>query len=246
MSNLKKLGKIILNKIYFPLFLNSAIKRFRIARRTVNSPAAAWDLATNFYYGPLFRGLNFNIHPSQIKSEILALMARVEKLQPQIMMEIGTATGGTLFFWSQILPKNSELISLDLPFGKFGGGYLSARAKFYKSFVQAQQKIELISGDSHQPATLQKLQTILNGRHLDFLFIDGDHTYEGAKADFITYKRLVRPGGIIALHDIVRNRFDPEMPQVYKLWAEIKNDYRHEEFIAAPGQDGYGIGLIYL
>lgn len=244
MENLKKIGKIILNKIYFPFFVTAAIKKFQTDRRTINSPVAAWHLATDFYYGLLFRGLNFNIHPSQIKSEILALMALVEKRRPQIMVEIGTATGGTLFFWSQILPKNSELISLDLPFGKFGGGYLSTRAKFYKSFAQEQQTIRLISGDSHQPATLQKLQTLLNGRLLDFLFIDGDHTYEGAKADFTTYQKLVRPGGIIALHDIVRNRFDPAA-QVYKFWAEIKNNYRHEEFIDKADQDGYGIGLIY-
>jgi len=37
----------------------------------------------------------------------------------------------------------------------------------------------------------------------DFLFIDGDHTYEGVEGDFEMYSPLVRRGGIIAFHDIV-------------------------------------------
>ena len=28
------------------------------------------------------------------------------------------------------------------------------------------------------------------------LFIDGDHSYEGVRADFERYGRLVRPGGL--------------------------------------------------
>lgn len=36
---------------------------------------------------------------------------------------------------------------------------------------------------------------------LDFVFIDGDHTYEGVKADLIAWKDKIRPGGIIAGHD---------------------------------------------
>jgi len=45
----------------------------------------------------------------------------------------------------------------------------------------------------------------LNGEPLDFLFIDGDHTYEGVKRDFEMYSPLVRNGGIIAFHDIVKH-----------------------------------------
>ena len=35
----------------------------------------------------------------------------------------------------------------------------------------------------------------------DFIFIDGDHSYEGAKKDMQNYCKLVRPGGIFAGHD---------------------------------------------
>jgi predicted O-methyltransferase YrrM len=40
---------------------------------------------------------------------------------------------------------------------------------------------------------------------LDFVFIDGDHSWEGIEGDWNGFSPMVRPGGIIALHDS-RNR----------------------------------------
>lgn len=41
-----------------------------------------------------------------------------------------------------------------------------------------------------------------NGSALfDFIFIDGDHTYDGLRADWEAWSRLTARGGIIALHD---------------------------------------------
>lgn len=36
---------------------------------------------------------------------------------------------------------------------------------------------------------------------LDLLFIDGDHSYEGVKADWEAYKHFLKPGSIIVFHD---------------------------------------------
>jgi predicted O-methyltransferase YrrM len=38
-------------------------------------------------------------------------------------------------------------------------------------------------------------------KSLDLLFIDGDHSYEGVKADWEAYKHLLRPGSIVVFHD---------------------------------------------
>jgi predicted O-methyltransferase YrrM len=39
------------------------------------------------------------------------------------------------------------------------------------------------------------------GRSIDFVFIDGDHRYEGVKGDWEAWSPLLVPGGVIALHD---------------------------------------------
>lgn len=38
-------------------------------------------------------------------------------------------------------------------------------------------------------------------RSIEFLWIDGDHSYQGAKADFDLYSPFMAEGGIIAFHD---------------------------------------------
>jgi len=41
----------------------------------------------------------------------------------------------------------------------------------------------------------------LNIGPVDFVFIDGDHSYEGLRADWESWSSLVVSGGIVALHD---------------------------------------------
>jgi hypothetical protein len=41
---------------------------------------------------------------------------------------------------------------------------------------------------------------------LDFVFIDGDHSYEGALADFCYWTPKIKKGGILAMHDCRMNR----------------------------------------
>lgn len=36
---------------------------------------------------------------------------------------------------------------------------------------------------------------------LDLLFIDGDHSYEGVKADWEGYKAFLQPGSVVIFHD---------------------------------------------
>ena len=38
-------------------------------------------------------------------------------------------------------------------------------------------------------------------QHLDVLFIDGDHSYEGVKADWEAYKGLLKTGSVVVFHD---------------------------------------------
>ena len=59
--------------------------------------------------------------------------------------------------------------------------------------------------DSHDPKTVRRLERLLAGRSIDFLLIDGDHSYEGVKRDWELYEPLVTPGGLIAFHDILRH-----------------------------------------
>jgi len=192
-----------------------------------------------------FNGLSGLIRPAQIQSEISELLAVLAKMKPEIVLEIGTANGGTLFLFSRIASEDATIISIDLPSGRFGGGYPRWKIPFYKSFVLKRQKIHLIRADSHKNETLEQIKAILTGRKLDFLFIDGDHTYEGVKKDFEIYSPLVRKGGIIAFHDIVPGSSElvGEVPQ---FWCKVKGRYISKEIVENWNQGGFGIGILYL
>ena len=69
-------------------------------------------------------------------------------------------------------------------------------------YKNRKQKLILIRDDSHKKSIINKVGNILNGEKLDFLFIDGDHEYEGVKKDYNNYSKYVKKGGLIAFHDI--------------------------------------------
>jgi predicted O-methyltransferase YrrM len=103
--------------------------------------------------------------------------------------------------------------------------------------------MSLLRCDSHAQSTSDLLDRILEGRQIDFLWIDGDHSYEGARQDFLTYSAKVRPGGLVAFHDIVTKGDGHE---VFKLWEELKGKYRHDEFVEDRSSNRMGIGVLHL
>jgi cephalosporin hydroxylase len=169
----------------------------------------------------------------------------VAGLRPRVVLEIGTERGGTLFLFTRVADPNAKIISLDLPDGPFGGGYPRWKVPLYKSFAKGRQKIYLLRRDSHDPRTLEEVERILGDEKVDFLFIDGDHTYEGVKSDFETYFPLVRNGGFVAFHDIVPGH--PEkVGGVPKFWSQIRRRFRHLEIVKDWNQGGFGIGVLYV
>ena len=89
------------------------------------------------------------IKPMQIKEEISELLKILDKIKPKITLEIGTANGGTLFLFSQVATNDATILSIDLPGGKFGGGYPIWKIPLYKSFARKDQKIYLIRGGKY-------------------------------------------------------------------------------------------------
>lgn len=181
--------------------------------------------------------------PFQNRYEILNLLKILKQIKPKFLLEIGTAKGATLFLFTRIAAEDAVIISIDLPGGDFGKGYPKWKIPLFKSFNFPKQKIHLIRANSHDIETLNKIKGILNNNKLDFLFIDGDHSYEGVKKDFEMYSPLIEDNGLISLHDIVA--YPPESNIfVSKFWNEIKDKYSYIEIIDNKDQNCAGIGIL--
>ncbi len=183
-----------------------------------------------------------SIRPLQIAEELASLAAQVRQLRPRTVLEIGTANGGTLFLWTRLADAGATIVSIDLPGGKFGGGYPSERGIVYRRFTRSTQKLHLLRENSHDPRTRAKAVRLFGGEPIDLLFIDGDHTYEGVKQDWEQYSPLVRPGGMVVFHDIAGNYDDT---QVKELWDSIKCGCRYEEYVV-DSNGYYGLGILFM
>lgn len=87
------------------------------------------------------------IKPSQIHYEILELLEVLNKERPKVIVEIGTANGGTLFLFTRVASSEAKIIAIDLP--SEDGGYPKWRVPLYKAFALSQQELHLLRGDSH-------------------------------------------------------------------------------------------------
>lgn len=156
----------------------------------------------------------------QKHEEIQELVTRVAAIEPKIILEIGIGKGGTSWLWSKF-KSVEKIISIDLPGGPWGGGP-SEQALTYIA-QNSNCPIEFILGDSQDAQCLDLVLSKLGGSSVDFLFIDGDHSYAGVKADYDRYSPLVRSGGLVAFHDICTH--PPEANcHVDTLWEEMINN----------------------
>lgn len=216
-----------------------AISRLRKKELIERDPKYYVEIAYTFH------SFGISIRPFQVKEEIIKFTTLISEMKPKVVLEIGTAGGGTLYLLSKCASSDSTIISIDLPEGVYGGGYPMWKIPLYKSFARFRQRMYLIRADSHNSGTLETCKSVLANKKVDFLFIDGDHSYDGVKKDFEMYSPFVKEGGIIAFHDIVIGSFE-SVGGVPKFWREICNDYSYREIVKNWNQGNCGIGVIFV
>jgi len=170
----------------------------------------------------------FQIGMAQDRDEFTSFALFLEKQNIKNFLEIGTKFGGTMYVFNKLAQSGGVQISLDLPGGIHGGWVLNDHPYLGKVHEKRNEYLEnlspeifLIAGNSHDSTSLEAVKTKV--AELDFLFIDGDHTYEGVKQDYEMYGPLVRPGGIIAFHDINDTPHHRAVnAEACKLWNELK------------------------
>jgi predicted O-methyltransferase YrrM len=206
------------------------------ARRQFRVPMTIAEASS---FARQFRWKGGRLRAVQAQDEIVWLLEMVRELSPRRVLEIGTANGGTLFLWTRVAAPNAHLVSVDMcPLGLLGRH--SAFALLCRGFARADQRIDLVFGkDSHDARTRDEVTRHFDGEPVDFLFIDGDHSHEGVSRDFELYSALVRPGGLVAFHDVAPHvSAGTGVPQ---FWNEFKARHDTMERVA-PTEPSYGIG----
>lgn len=166
---------------------------------------------------------------SQDKFELWQMIEIAVRIQPQRIMEIGVHRGGMLETLRQVFPQ-AELVGVDIDFN-----YLQ-----FDDFTK-------IEGRSQDPFVRDRAIAQFYDPQIDFLFIDGDHFEHSVIADFEMYAPYVRPGGIVAFHDIMRRPGQIAGVEVRKAFDALKLRYASVEiWNGTAGDNGPGIGVLFL
>ncbi|WP_320671121.1 class I SAM-dependent methyltransferase [Patulibacter defluvii] len=166
--------------------------------------------------------------------ERLAIEGLLSALSPSLAVEIGTAEGASL---RRIAAHSAEVHSFDL----------------VQPQLELPPHVHLHSGDSHQllPEVLAGFAT--EGRNVDFVLVDGDHSAEGVRRD--VEDLLASPAisrTIIVTHDTGNERVRAGLDAVaYGAWPKVA----HVDLDLVPGHLGrerfpgelwYGLGVIVV
>lgn len=130
----------------------------------------------------------------QSRGPLFWLLNKLELIKPlHTIVEIGAGNGGSSNLWTKLVDKGDTVISIDI------NGDLNRINWDYKN---SNRNIKFIVGDSMDDKTVDIFSAELGNKKIDFLFIDGDHSYNGVSSDFKKYSPFVRNGGIVGFHDL--------------------------------------------
>lgn len=138
----------------------------------------------------------------------------VRNVQPRQIIEIGTCVGASTIWMAAAMKagRGGILHTFDdfqIPLDP----RLAAAPLFQdrRNTVEARLRnaglgdlVRFHVGDSKKqvPAAYEELR---NGGNVQFAFIDGDHSFEGALGDLLAVEPVLDPGGYVVLHDVFPN-----------------------------------------
>lgn len=134
------------------------------------------------------------------------------------VLEIGVFEGETSVKMIEALPVGGKYTGIDindyrkLDFNKAGKGW------------------NFILGESI------KVLANMPENHFDFIFVDGDHSWENILPEFKEIERVIKPGGVIAYHDSIH------IADVKKL-IEYAHHYKYNT-VTLNTSEGRGLSLI--
>jgi hypothetical protein len=154
-------------------------------------------------------------------------------------LEIGARYGDDLKSFARLLQgRANRIVVIDKPGAEWGAkGSEKELRENVRSLQKSGYDVHLFIGDSQDPEIIFAVNAL---GPFDFTFIDGDHRYEGVKADWEVYGPMSKK---VAFHDIQKptSPGNAEMG-VYKLWNELNTRPDAQSFIA-PGSP-MGVGCV--
>jgi len=156
----------------------------------------------------------------QVDSEMVWLAPFIDKLRPKTILEIGIYKCGWPYILCPWFAEDAHIIGIDsMVRHRQDGG----RHELDEMMARLQADgfmVSIFENRSDAPSTLNAMLALRG--EVDLLHIDGAHSYEDVLFDWQNYGPLVRPAGLVVLHDIGTQT---SQMNVKRLWGEIVADF---------------------
>jgi hypothetical protein len=157
--------------------------------------------------------------------EMAMLLAFAWGMQPAVLLEIGSYTGGSLYAWRAVLPE-CHVLSCTLGDTANFHGYGAS----------------MIFGNSTSRDIQEKIWSVTRGE-VDFVFVDGGHDEATAYSDVeFALKLTAEKRGAVGVHDINLFLRYPDLTGPRVAWNYWRDRYPSIEVSNDTAQDpGFGI-----
>jgi predicted O-methyltransferase YrrM len=173
--------------------------------------------------------LNHGIATLQIDEAALLFRCARHVPEGSTVAEIGRFKGGSTFLIATALPAGAHLVSYDIHMAietDIPGVQLDRELSEVLTRAGLADRVELVIADSRTVAPPPE--------PLALLFIDGDHSAEGVRADWAHWRGTIAPGGHVLFHDAVTTGgFSRSSPGVVALVDSIEKS-EGSEFARQP------------
>jgi cephalosporin hydroxylase len=177
----------------------------------------------------------------QLPEDILMMQELIYKVRPDIIVETGTAHGGSAVFYASMLELlgKGQVISIDVEIRKHNRLAIQSHPM--------SKRITLIEGSSTDEDVLAQVRQLIRSQDAVLVALDSNHTYAHVQEEMEKYSKLVTPESYMVVFDGVMEILT-DAPSGSPAWATDSpaaalRDFlaKHEEFEVDPYYNRLGV-----
>ncbi len=212
--------------------MRSQMKRL-MSRVLGGQPMPHWTNIAN--------GIDFH---SGLGDSAWLLYGLCRSMKPAVCVEIGSARGKSACFIGKALKEN-------------GAGRLYAIDPHTRTNWNDSESVDTyeMMCANLQRLGLQDIVTLIRktsaeamagwSKPIDLMFIDGDHSYEGVKADWDGFKPFMKPFGLVVFHDTIWDlKPDPKWYRADMGVPRFVEELRREGYQVLTVDRDYGVSVV--
>lgn len=142
-----------------------------------------------------YEGTWLGIPIVQLPSDILMMQELIYKVRPDVIIETGTAHGGSAIFYASMLELlgKGRVISIDIEIRKYNRLAIQSHPM--------SRRVTLIEGNSVAAETLAKVNQFVRSQDVVLVALDSNHTYAHVQKELENYSKFVTPGSYLVVFD---------------------------------------------